>query len=60
VAIEKNTLISPVSNAEDRAIEKSIRPQWLSDYVGQARVREQMEIFIKICISYFPILPLWL
>jgi Holliday junction DNA helicase RuvB len=46
VTIEKNTLITPFSNSEDRAIEKSIRPKWLTDYVGQQRVREQMEIFI--------------
>lgn len=46
MTIEKNTLISPISNIEDRAIEKSIRPKWLADYVGQQRVREQMEIFI--------------
>jgi len=51
MAIEKNNLISPVSNAEDRALEKSIRPKWLSDYVGQARVREQMEIFIPAAKS---------
>jgi len=51
VTIEKNNLISPVSNAEDRALEKSIRPKWLADYVGQPRVREQMEIFIPAAKS---------
>jgi Holliday junction DNA helicase RuvB len=39
-------LINPVGTAEDRAVEKAIRPQRLADYIGQPRVREQMEIFI--------------
>lgn len=46
MTIETERLISPVGNTEDRVFEKSIRPQHLSDYIGQPRTREQMEIFI--------------
>jgi Holliday junction DNA helicase RuvB len=45
--IEADRLISPGSNPEDRAIDKAIRPKKLTDYTGQARVREQMDVFIS-------------
>ena len=35
----------PVSPNEE-AVERALRPQRLADYVGQARAREQLEIFI--------------
>lgn len=35
----------PVSNSEE-AIERALRPKQLGEYVGQAKVREQLEIFI--------------
>ena len=35
----------PVSGAEE-AIERALRPKLLDEYVGQAKVREQLEIFI--------------
>ena len=35
----------PASGAEE-AIERALRPKMLDDYVGQAKVREQLEIFI--------------
>ena len=35
----------PASGAEE-AIERALRPKLLDDYVGQAKVREQLEIFI--------------
>lgn len=40
-------LVTPksVSNQED-SIERALRPKALADYVGQPRVREQLEIFI--------------
>lgn len=39
-------LISAVSVIEDEQFDRAIRPKQLSDYVGQPRVKEQMEIFI--------------
>lgn len=39
-------VISPVAGLDELVTEEKIRPQYLSDYVGQPAVREQMEIFI--------------
>jgi len=36
----------PVSRQEE-AIERALRPKLLDDYVGQVKVREQLEIFIS-------------
>jgi Holliday junction DNA helicase RuvB len=49
--IETDRLINPVSNTEDGAVDKAIRPRRLADYVGQPRTREQMEIFIPAAKS---------
>jgi Holliday junction DNA helicase RuvB len=48
VAIETDRLISaqPVSTQEEQ-IERSLRPTSLADYVGQAKVKSQFEIFIQ-------------
>jgi Holliday junction DNA helicase RuvB len=48
VAIETDRLISakPVS-AQEEQIERSLRPTSLADYVGQAKVKSQFEIFIQ-------------
>ncbi len=40
-------LISPEPDNDDRKVDDTLRPQRLTDYIGQADVREQMEIFIK-------------
>lgn len=45
--IETDRLISPASSAKEQALEESIRPRLLADYVGQMPVREQMDIFIQ-------------
>ena len=48
MAIETDRLISaaPVSVQEEQ-IERALRPQKLADYVGQKKIREQLEIFIQ-------------
>ena len=48
MAIETDRLISakPVS-AQEEQIERSLRPTSLADYVGQAKVKSQFEIFIQ-------------
>ena len=45
--LEPDRLIAavPVSR-EEEVFERALRPQYLRDYVGQARTREQLEIFI--------------
>ena len=38
---------SAEANLEDAVLEPNFRPQRLSDYIGQRRVKENMEIFIQ-------------
>ncbi|MCL4441007.1 MAG: AAA family ATPase, partial [Firmicutes bacterium] len=40
-------IISPAAGAEDTEIEGSLRPRRLSEYIGQKKVRETIDIFIK-------------
>ena len=35
------------ASREEEALERALRPQRLSEYIGQARAREQLEIFIQ-------------
>jgi Holliday junction DNA helicase RuvB len=44
--IHDDRITSALDRPEDEAIDRAIRPKALADYVGQATVREQMEIFI--------------
>src|SRR5881275_597573 len=39
-------IISGTAGAEEEAVERAIRPRRLEEYVGQARVKMQLEIFI--------------
>ncbi|MCK6404465.1 MAG: Holliday junction branch migration DNA helicase RuvB [Rhodocyclaceae bacterium] len=40
-------IISPAAAPQEDAIERALRPKRLADYVGQAKIREQLEIFIE-------------
>ena len=41
-------LIAPQPQTpQEEAIERALRPKTLNDYVGQARIREQLGIFIQ-------------
>lgn len=42
-----NRIITAEPQAESDTVDRAIRPKALQDYVGQAVVREQMEIFIQ-------------
>lgn len=44
--IEHDRFVSAAPAASEERQDRAIRPQKLADYVGQPRVREQMEIFI--------------
>lgn len=46
-SIEHERLTSAESASDDRAFDRAIRPATLTDYVGQAGVKQQMEIFIE-------------
>ncbi len=39
-------LVSPLADADERVIESTLRPKRLSDFVGQARVREQLSLVL--------------
>ncbi|MGI9331016.1 MAG: Holliday junction branch migration DNA helicase RuvB [Gammaproteobacteria bacterium] len=43
---DSDRLVTLESRPEDSAVEQAIRPRRLADYVGQAPVKRQMEIFI--------------
>jgi Holliday junction DNA helicase RuvB len=45
-AAEEHRIQTPVLTAEDE-LDQSLRPRKLSEFVGQARVKEQLEIFIE-------------
>jgi Holliday junction DNA helicase RuvB len=48
--MEEDRLVAPQSNTfageEEVRLDRAIRPSSLADYIGQAAVREQMEIFM--------------
>ena len=45
MAVDRVVTATPASPNEE-AVERALRPQRLADYVGQAKIREQLEIFI--------------
>ena len=44
-------LVGATLQSNELDLERSIRPKRLSDYIGQAAVREQMDIFIRAAIN---------
>lgn len=44
---EVERMIAPEAQNETEVVDRAIRPKYLTEYVGQAAVREQMEIFIQ-------------
>ena len=46
--IEENKLTSPnLENIQEENLENSLRPQTLSEYIGQHKVKENMQIYIE-------------
>ena len=45
-AIEHDRISSAVPREEDKAFDRAIRPKTLGDFIGQSRVKKQMDIFI--------------
>ena len=46
--IEHDRLIAPAAaTPAEEAVERALRPKRLAEYVGQPRIREQLEIFIS-------------
>ncbi|HEY6479404.1 MAG TPA: AAA family ATPase, partial [Streptosporangiaceae bacterium] len=40
-------IVSPLADADERVIETALRPKRLSEFVGQARVREQLSLILQ-------------
>src|ERR1700693_2660911 len=40
-------VVSPLADADERAIEGALRPKRLTEFVGQARVREQLSLILQ-------------
>ena len=47
MADDRSNLLSPVPRSEERTFELSVRPQTLSQYIGQPRVKENIAISIQ-------------
>ncbi|MFT5420238.1 MAG: Holliday junction DNA helicase RuvB [Candidatus Endobugula sp.] len=44
--LQAERIIAPVAKPQEDVQDRAIRPKTLADYIGQPRVREQMEIFM--------------
>lgn len=44
---DKNRIISSKENPEEQAFERSLRPKRLQDYIGQNKVKDNLEIFMQ-------------
>jgi len=42
----EDTVVSPLADTDERVIEGALRPKRLADFVGQARVREQLTLLL--------------
>src|SRR6266436_3690888 len=42
----EDEIVSPLADADERAIETALRPKRLAEFVGQARVREQLSLIL--------------
>ena len=39
-------LVSPLADADERVIESTLRPKRLNEFIGQARVKEQLSLVL--------------
>jgi Holliday junction DNA helicase RuvB len=44
--IETDRLIAPAATPADEALERALRPRHLAEYIGQEKIRGQLEVFI--------------
>lgn len=43
----ENRIVSSIEQNEDIEVDRDLRPKWLSEYIGQDKVKEQLQIFIQ-------------
>jgi holliday junction DNA helicase RuvB len=46
-----HTLLNPVSQSEEKSFEQSLRPQTLKQYIGQQKVKDNIEISISAALK---------
>jgi holliday junction DNA helicase RuvB len=44
---ERDSVVSPLADGDERAIESALRPKRLAEFVGQERVREQLSLILQ-------------
>jgi holliday junction DNA helicase RuvB len=42
----EDNIVSPLADSDDREVDRALRPKRLDDFVGQARVREQLTLLL--------------
>jgi Holliday junction DNA helicase RuvB len=47
MGIEQDRVIAPIGGRDDEVVDRAVRPKTLAEYVGQANVKTQMDIFIR-------------
>ncbi len=45
--IEVDSVVRQIAPDEEQVVDRAIRPTLLADYIGQAKVKQQLEIFIQ-------------
>src|SRR5258705_6999178 len=51
MGIEQDRIIAGPAKREDEVVDRAVRPKTLADYVGQATVKTQMDIFIQAALN---------
>ncbi len=48
---EEDKTLNPKAEVEERIVEKKLRPQRLNEFIGQEKLKEQLDIFLKAAQS---------
>lgn len=48
---EEDKTLNPVAELEEKVVEKKLRPQKLAEFIGQEKLKEQLDIFLKAAKS---------
>ncbi|MCW1949507.1 MAG: AAA family ATPase, partial [Candidatus Shapirobacteria bacterium] len=48
---EEDKTLNPKAEVEEKIVEKKLRPQRLNEFIGQEKLKEQLDIFLKAAQS---------
>jgi Holliday junction DNA helicase RuvB len=51
MSASENRVVTAAGSKEEEAVDRAIRPKKLTDYVGQAQVKAQLEIFVQAAVK---------